>query len=124
MISFFFRTVKCGDIDKLGSFLLASWVLFFLTIYGLVRFSAPRFFRAIEGKEMVLDPIFAKYLVFWGVISFIIAMILSASIVGTMCGCLEMFFPAGTYAFAISSFSIGYGFMKAYQQLEEELNMK
>jgi hypothetical protein len=139
-VSFFFSIVKCGDIDKLFFFLFSSWILFFLTMYCLIKFSTPRFFKAIkdkrmilaegratedkgvylavESKRMILALLFARSLVFWGVISFIMSMILSLLIVGTMCGCERMLFPAGTYAFGMSTFSIGYSFMKAYKQIE------
>jgi len=113
--SFFFRLEKCVDPGKLGSFLLLSWTAFFITTFFLVKYAKSRFSRDMTEEKMHRFQPFGKSLVVWGVVAFIISMIVSAAIVGTLClcSCVVISFPYGTFTFAITSLSTGYGFIRA-----------
>ena len=111
--SFFFRLEKCVDPGKLGSFLLLSWTAFFITTFFLIKYAKSRFSRDITEEKLHRFQPFGKSLVVWGVAAFIISMIVSVEIVGTLCGCVVILFPYGTFTFAIASLSTGYGFIRS-----------
>jgi len=111
--SFFFRLEKCVDPGKVGLFLLLSWTAFFITTFFLVKYAESRFSRDITEEKLHRFQPFGKSLVVWGVVAFIISMIVSVEIVGTLCGCVVISFPYGTFTFAIASLSTGYGFIRS-----------